>query len=49
MSALDQMIEKRAAGVYLRGGTPVDADAPDAAAREKTMAYRILRAHEAGG
>ena len=48
MSALDTMIEKRAQGVYLRGGVPVAADAPDAPAREKTMAYRILRAHEAG-
>ena len=47
MSALDSMIEKRAAGVYLRGGVPVAADKPDAAAREKTMAYGILRAHEA--
>ena len=48
MSALDTMIEKRAQGVYLRGGVPVAADAPDAPAREKTMAYRILRAHETG-
>ena len=48
MSALDRMIEKRPGGVYLRGGVPVSADAVDAAAREKTMAYRILRAHEAG-
>ncbi len=48
MSALDTMIEKRAQGVYLRGGVPVAADAPDASAREKTMAYRILRAHETG-
>ena len=49
MSALEQMIERRVQGVYLRAGVPVGADAPDAAAREKTMAYRILRAHEAGG
>ncbi len=49
MSALDRMIEKRAQGVFLRAGVPVPADAPDVPAREKTMAYRILRAHEQGG
>ena len=38
-------IEYSAQGAYLRGGAIVPADAPDAAAREKTMAYRILRAH----
>ena len=49
MSAIDRMIEKNAAGVYLKNGAPVPAAQPDAPAREKTMAYRILRAHEAGG
>ena len=49
MSAIERMIEKRASGVYLRGGVPVAAEAPDVPAREKSMAYRILRAHEAGG
>ena len=48
MSALDRMIEKRASGVFLKAGVPVPADAPDPAGREKTMAYRILRAHEQG-
>ncbi len=49
MSALDRMIEKHEKGVYLRGGVPAAAAGADAAAREKTIAYRILRAHEAGG
>ena len=49
MSALDKMIEKCAQGVFLRGGVPAAAEAPDLPAREKTMAYRILRAHEVGG
>ena len=49
MSALENMIEKSAAPVCLRGGAPIAAEAADAPAREKTMAYRILRAHEAGG
>ncbi|MDR3311130.1 MAG: hydratase [Oscillospiraceae bacterium] len=35
-------------GVALSGGVPV-ASAPDIAAREKTLAYRILRAHSGGG
>ena len=47
MSAIDKMIEKRAGGVCLRAGVPQIADAPDIPGREKTMAYRILRAHEA--
>ena len=46
MSALEKMIEKSAAPVCLRGGVPVPAEAADAAGREKTLAYRILRAHE---
>ena len=40
------MIERQASGVYLKNGIPTDAPEKDAAAREKTMAYRILRAHE---
>jgi len=44
-----EMIEKGADGVYLANGAPAKADAPDIPAREKTMAYRILRAHEKGG
>ena len=48
MSAIESMIEKRASGVSLRGGVPVPAERPDPAGREKTMAYRILRAHEQG-
>ena len=40
------MIERKASGVYLRDGIPQDAPAKDIEAREKTMAYRILRAHE---
>ena len=49
MSALDKMIEKHSGGVYLRGGVPISAEAPDLPAREKTIAYRILRAHEDKG
>ena len=49
MSAIDRMIETSAAPVCLRAGAPVPAGAADAAGREKTMAYHILRAHEAGG
>ncbi|MCD8255932.1 MAG: hydratase, partial [Oscillospiraceae bacterium] len=41
------MIEKYDGAVTLRDGGPVPS-APDTAAREKTMAYRILRAHEKG-
>ena len=33
-------------GVYLRDGAPVYAENADKAAREGTMAYKILRAHE---
>ncbi|MCR4723255.1 MAG: hydratase [Eubacteriales bacterium] len=40
------MIEKKSSGVYLKDGLPVDADAADLDARERTMAYKILRAHE---
>ena len=40
------MIEKQNSGVYLRGGIPTAASGKDPAAREKTMAYSILRAHE---
>ncbi len=40
------MIEKTASPVCLRGGRPEKLSAPDHAGREKTMAYRILRAHE---
>lgn len=43
---LDNMIEKRGAGVVLRGGRPVISDTPDLSGREKTLAYKILRAHE---
>ena len=41
-----QGIERKASGVYLKNGIPVDAPAEDLKAREKTLAYRILRAHE---
>lgn len=40
------MIEKCSSGVYLRAGKPEPAEKKDLAAREKTLAYRILRAHE---
>ena len=39
------MIEKYSSGVKLVNGIPVPSDR-DKASREKTMAYRILRAHE---
>lgn len=39
-------VERRASGAYLRSGSITWAEAPDLSAREKTMAYRILRAHE---
>ncbi|MBE6914244.1 MAG: hydratase [Ruminococcaceae bacterium] len=42
------MIEKSSNGCYLKNGVPVAAASADKAAREKTMAYRILRAHETG-
>ncbi len=40
------MIEKTAGPVVLKNGCPVSAAGKDIAAREKTMAYRILRAHD---
>ena len=40
------MIERNASGVYLKNGIPSDAPERDTEAREKTMAYRILRKHE---
>ncbi|MBR5381676.1 MAG: hydratase, partial [Oscillospiraceae bacterium] len=43
------MIELSERGFYLKNGLPVPADAPDPAAREKTMAYSILRAHDKSG
>ena len=42
---LDRMIRKDDRPVMIRDGAPVPAPAADAAGREKTMAYRILRAH----
>ncbi len=36
-------------GYYIKNGAPVSAEKADAAAREKTMAYRILRAHDRSG
>ena len=44
---LDHMIRKDDRPVTIRDGRPVPAPAADAAGREKTMAYRILRAHHA--
>ena len=41
-----EMIEKKSSGVYLKDGLPVDAETVDFVARERTMAYKILRAHE---
>jgi aconitate hydratase len=35
-------------GAYIKGGKPVAADKKDTAAREKTIAYSILRAHDKG-
>ncbi|MBP5224704.1 MAG: hydratase, partial [Lachnospiraceae bacterium] len=43
------MIERSAQGVYIRNGLPQTAPAQDRSAREKTLAYRILRAHEKKG
>jgi aconitate hydratase len=43
------MIALTKSGVTLKNGVPVPAAAPDIAAREKTMAYSILRAHDTGG
>ena len=40
------MIERSASPVVLQNGVPVPAAAKDSGAREKTMAYRILRAHD---
>lgn len=39
------MVKLENGGVYLKDGKIVKADAPDKAAREKTMAYSILRSH----
>jgi aconitate hydratase len=36
-------------GVYWRGGKPEEAPGPDLTAREKTMAYGILRKHDISG
>ena len=44
---LDTMIRKDERGVVIRNGMPMTAEAPDPAGREKTLAYRILRAHDA--
>ncbi|MDR3277660.1 MAG: hydratase, partial [Oscillospiraceae bacterium] len=43
------VIQLRRGGVYLKDGKPVTASVPDLAARERTMAYSILRAHHSGG
>ena len=40
------MIERYDSPVILRGGVPVPTDTAEVAAREKTISYRILRAHE---
>ena len=40
------MVEVIHKGAYLRDGRIVWADAPDLAAREKTIAYSIFRAHD---
>ena len=42
------MIEK-AGPVVLRNGCPASSSKKDSPAREKTMAYRILRAHDSSG
>ncbi len=42
------MINLYSDGAYIKGGKPVAADKKDAAAREKTIAYSILRAHDKG-
>ena len=44
---LDTMIRKDERGVVIRNGLPVTAEAPSPAGREKTLAYRILRTHDA--
>ena len=43
------MIEKHAGPVVLKNGCPVPAAEKNVPAREKTMAYRILRAHDSSG
>ncbi len=43
------MITLHEGGAVWRHGAPVAADKPDGAAREKTMAYRILRGHDCSG
>ena len=43
------MIELYGRGYHLKDGVPVPAEQPDPAAREKTMAYSILRAHDRSG
>ncbi|MDO4749633.1 MAG: hydratase [Eubacteriales bacterium] len=43
------MIKLYDGGVYWRHGAPEKASAPDKAAREKTMAYSILREHDGSG
>ena len=42
------MISLHSNGVLWKNGQPIDAPAVDLAAREKTMAYKILRAHDSG-
>ena len=42
------MISLHSNGVLWKNGQPIDAPAADLAAREKTMAYKILRAHDSG-
>ena len=39
------MITLTKTGVYLKTGAPVPAEAPDISARDKTIAYKILAAH----
>ncbi|MCQ2452041.1 MAG: hydratase [Oscillospiraceae bacterium] len=43
---LDKMIQKDTCGAVIVNGSPVRADAVQPAGREKTLAYRILRAHD---
>ena len=43
------MIEKSACAVVLKNGRPVPASEKNSSAREKTIAYRILRAHDISG
>ena len=40
------MIQLHHGGVTLQGGVPTPAEAAVPAAREKTMAYQILRRHD---